>query len=273
MPKRKFVYATRRYTRARKTPTPRRAGGFMRRGRSSRGKSKGRVPILWLDRTVSFGLGIGQADTFPTPNVVKLHYNRLHNLQSTGTAGTFMPEELYRLNNIYDTVFSVGGTQPYYYDTLFGGNGAGAPYREWRVLRTKVEIQFFNDNSTSTTACFVGCGVGLDLSTTAQNVAASQLLMQRPNTRVVPCTANGNDQSCPAMTFWVDHKQLLGVKDMKDADNQVGTYNSGPNGNSINLLVFQFPVETSSTVTYDIWYRLHITFYVEARCLNTVDES
>jgi len=268
MPKRKYVYATRRYTRARKAPSARRAGGFMRRGR----RTSGRVPILWRDRTVAKGLSFPQADTFPSGQVVKLHYNVVGSLTCTGVSGTFLAEVLYRLNSVYDPQHAVGGAQPYYYDALFGGNGGAAPYNKYRVLRSRVDVLFFNDNSATTSNMMVGCSVALNLNATNGTVAASQLMMQRPNTRIVPLPPIV-DQSTPGFTFWVDNKQLLGRKDMKDADDQIANYDANPLGDEPRLGLFCFPIDTASVATVEIWYRLHITYYVECMGLNTSSES
>lgn len=243
------------------------------KSRSSVRQAKKRVAILWIDRTLAKGLGFPQADTFPETQVIKLHYNRMHSITSTGTSGTFIIEEFYRLNNIFDPVVALGGAQPYYYDTLFGTNGTSAPYYNWRVLKTRVDIQFYNDNSSNTASLMAGCCVALNLNGVAATVAGSQLMMQRPNCRILPIAPVSNGSSVNGMTFFVDHKKLLGVKDMKDADDQVGSHNAGITGPEVSLSVFQFPVDNTSTTTIELWYRLHITFYVECRTLNTVSES
>lgn len=243
------------------------------KSRSSRRAAKKRVPILWIDRTAAKGLGFPQADTFPETQVIKLHYNRMHSITSTGSAGTFIIEEFYRLNNIFDPVNALGGAQPYYYDTMFGANGTSAPYYNWRVLKTRVDVQFYNDNTANTASLMAGCCVALNLNGVAATVAGSQLMMQRANARIIPVGPLSNPSGVNGFTFYVDHKKLLGVKDMKDADDQVGSWNAGITGPEVNLSVFQFPVDTSSTSTVELWYRLHITYYVECRTLNTVSES
>lgn len=246
-----------------------------RRGRSIvlfSKKKKASKPILWLDRTAALGLGFPQANTFPAGQVLKLHYNVIGDLTSTGSAGTFMPEKFYRLNSIYDPDASVGGAQPYYYDTLFGSNGTSAPYRQWRVIKTKVDLQWYNDNTSSGAAMMVGASVALDLNATAGNVAASQLMMQRPHTRIIPLPVMTGPGGINGMSFYVDHKQLLGVTNMKDADDQIGNYNSGPSGAEIILGLLTFPIDTAGNGA-QVWYRLHITYTVECRTMNTVVES
>lgn len=242
-------------------------------GRYMKGKKKTRVAVLFRDRTVALGLGFGQADTFPQTQVVKLHYNYLLDMTMTGVSGSFVAQYAFRLNNIYDTVSAAGGTQPYYYDTLFGANGTAAPYRQWRVLKSKVDLQFLQDNSSATAAVMGGCSVGLDLQAIAGTTGGAQLAMQRPNTRIVPLSPLSSPSANNGMTVWVDHAKMLGVKDIKDADDQVGTYNSGPAGSEITFNVIAFPVDQTSDTSIQIWYRIHITYYVECRTLNTVTES
>lgn len=254
---------------------------MVRRGKSKLGlvwarsarKGKKRVPVLFVMQTIALGFQFPQADTFAVPFFTKLHYNVVADLNATGTAGTFMPEVQYRLNNIYDPVVAVGGGQPYYYDTLFGSNGTSAPYRNWRVIKTRVDILWYNDNTSASASMMCGATVGLDLNATAQTVAASQLAMQRPNTRIIPVMPNASSGAVAGMTIYVDHKQLLGVTNMKDADDQIGYYNAGQSGQEVTLQLFTFPIDTASTSTIQMWYRLHITYTVECRTLNTVTES
>jgi len=241
--------------------------------RSSKRQAKRRLAILWLDRTVSKGLSFPQADTFPPTQMLKFHYNLVSSITTTGSGGVFVAEAFYRLNNIYDPVVAVGGAQPYYYDTVFGDTGTSAPYRNWRVIRTRIDIQFYNDNSSNTASLFAGAQVGLDLSAVSATTGGAQQLMERPNARTIPVGPQVGGTATSGFTLWVDHKKILGVKDMKDADDQVGTYNAGPSGPAINLGLFQFPVDTGSVSTVELWYRLHITYYVECRTLNTVTES
>jgi len=235
-------------------------------------KSKKTKPILWLDRTAALGLSFPQANTFPAGHVTKLHYNVIGDLTSTGVGGTFMPEKFYRLNSIYDPDAAVGGAQPYYYDTLFGSNGTSAPYRQWRILKTKIDLQWYNDNTSSGAAMMVGASIALDLNATAGTVAASQLMMQRPNTRIIPLPVMTGPAGVSGMTIYVDHKQMYGVQDMKDADDQIGNYNSGPSGAELILALLLFPIDTAGAGA-QAWYRLHITYTVECRTLNTVVES
>jgi len=244
------------------------------KSRSARRGQKKRVAVLWFDRTVAKGLSWPQANTFPVPYYTELHYNLVLSMDVNPNAGVFLDEDLFRLNSPYDPVVAVGGAQPYYYDTLFGANGTSAPYGEYRVLRTRVDIQFYNDNTSGAASMMVGCYVGTDLSTTATTAAGAQLLMQRPNGRTVPCPPLSQSGATPGFTMFVDHKQLLGVKDMKDADDQIGPWNGNPPGTPVHLSVFCFPIDYSSTSTgIQIFYRLHITYYVECREQNTVSES
>jgi len=242
--------------------------------RSARRQGKKRVAVLFVDRTTAKGLGWPQANTFPVPYFTELHYNLVLSQDVNPNGGVFLDEDLFRLNSPYDPVVAVGGAQPYYYDTLFGANGTSAPYGEYRVLRSRVDIQFYNDNTSGGAAMMVGCYVGTDLATTATTAAGSQLLMQRANGRVVPCAPLSGGQATPGFTIYVDHAKMLGVKDMKDADDQIGAWNGNPPGTPVHLSVFSFPIDTGSTSTgIQIFYRLHITYYVECREQNTVSES
>lgn len=246
---------------------------YVFKSRSSRRYAKKRMAILWLDRTVSKGLSFPQADTFPPTQMLKFHYNVVSSMTSTGSGGVFVVENFFRLNDIYDPVVAVGGAQPYYYDTVFGDNGTSAPYRNWRVIRSRVDIQFFNDNSSASASLFAGVQVGLDLSAVSGTTGGAQQLMERPNARVIPVGPQVGGTATSGFTLWVDHKKLLGVKDMKDADDQIGAWNAGPTGPDVTLGLFQFPVDTGSVTTIELWYRLHITYYVECRTLNTVTDS
>lgn len=234
---------------------------------------KMRPAILWYNRTMGKGLGFPQATTFPAVYYTTLHYNKVGSLVSTGSAANFVASYFFRLNNVYDPDQTGTGGQPYYYDTLFGGNGAAAPYREWRVIRTRVDVEFYNDNTSGAAATMCGMTCDTNVSSVAATVAGSQLLMQRPNTRIIPVAPLSSGTATSGFTTYVDHKKLLGVKDMKDADDQIGTYNTSPTGAVINAVLWQFPIDTASVTQIEVWYRIHITYTVECRGLNTVDES
>lgn len=241
------------------------------KSRSHRRTAKKRVPVLWLERTTARGLMFPQANTFPVPYFTELHFNKVDSL--TVSAGTFVAEKQYRLSGPYDLEVAVGGNQPYYYDTLIGGNGTSAPYSAYRVIKTRVDVQFYNDNTSVNAALMVGATVGLNLNGVAATAAGAQLLMQRPETRIIPCPPQYAGGATPGLTMFVDHAKLLGVKDMKDADDQVGAYNGLPSGAEVGLILHSFPIDTGNTNTAEVWFRLHITYYVELRQRNTVTES
>lgn len=241
------------------------------KSRAARRTSKKRVPVLWLERTTARGLMFPQANTFPIPYYTELHFNKVDSL--TVSAGTFVAEKQYRLNGPYDPEFAVGGNQPYYYDTLLGGNGTSAPYSAYRVIRTRVDVQFYNDNTSVAAALMVGATVGINLNGVATTAAGAQLLMQRPETRIVPCPPQYAGGATPGFTMYCDHAKLLGVKDMKDADDQIALYNAVPSGAEVDLILHSFPIDTGNTSTAEVWFRLHITYYVELRQRNTVTES
>jgi len=213
--------------------------------------------------------GPSQAQTFPARMVTKMIFNQIGALTCTNTA---MAVKEFRLNSPYDPDVDLGGNSAYYFDTLCGGNGTLSPYRKYRVLSSKAEVEFVNQDNASA-GVYVGGTVGIDVDGVDSDADGANLLMQRPGTKLVPLGTSGSGNSQRALIFYNSHKDLLGVKDMKDADDQIGAYNGNPPGSEIDLDLWVFPVDWSDTTARTVYYRARISYTVEFFELNTVVES
>lgn len=213
--------------------------------------------------------GPTQSRTFPA----RLKTNLVYNINSYMSCDNSQLAQLfYRLNSPYDPDAAVGGNQPYYFDTLCGANGTGAPYAKFRVLWTKFHVEFYNQFSTQA-AMQVGAGVALDLNSVASSAAGMQLLCERGGFKVLPLLpAYSTGNQCGLHGF-VSHKDMLGVKDIKDADDQIGTYATNPPGSIIHLMIFAGPLDWADTTIRQVYFRLRIEFEVEFFDLNTSSES
>jgi len=216
-----------------------------------------------------YAFGAGQARTFPARLVTKLVYNEMAYLTFDSST---MAQPLYRLNAPYDIVVAIGGNQPYYYDTLCGPNGTLAPYYRYRVLYSTVYVEFMNVSNGST-GLYVGAGVALALNTVGNDAAGQQLLMQRPGFRFAPLGSSQGSNNQRGWKIFVSHKDLLGVKDMKDADDQCADYNGLPTGKEVNLMLVASCIDWTDATSRQVYYRLRIEQTVEFMDLNTVDES
>ena len=58
---------------------------------------------------------------------------------------------LYSINSLYDPNVTGTGNQPRFFDTLCGSNGGAAPYQQYRVYASKIEVTFIPTGSDSVT--------------------------------------------------------------------------------------------------------------------------
>ena len=72
---------------------------------------------------------------------------------------------LYSINSLYDPNVTGTGNQPRFFDTLCGSNGGAAPYQQYRVYASKIEVTFIPTGSDSVTMRGL-VGIGL-FNTTA----------------------------------------------------------------------------------------------------------
>jgi len=180
-------------------------------------------------------------------------------------------QKFYRLNGPQDIATAVGGTQAYFWDTLVGDNGGSQPYAKYRVLWSKFCVEF-NNYHEDTNPPIVGVVVAVGLNGVDSNAGGLELLMQRGGSKFVPlgCKSGSNNQR--SIKGFVSHKDLLGVKDMKDADDQIADAATTPD-KEINLMIACAPTDFSDTTSRNIAFRLKIEFQVELFELNNVLSS
>lgn len=216
-----------------------------------------------------YAFGASQARTFPARMVTKLVYNEMSYLTFDNST---IAQPVYRLNSCYDIVTAIGGNQPYYYDTLVGANGTGAPYSRYRVLYSNIYIEFMNISNAGT-GLYVGAGVGLNENGVSSTAAGQQLLMQRPGYRFAPLGVSTGSNNQRGWKIFVSHKDMLGVKDMKDAEDQAADYNSNPAGQEVNLMLTASVIDWADSTSRQVYYRLRVEQTVELMGLNVVEES
>lgn len=246
-PARAFQYA-RRYQKSKR--------GYMAEG------------LKWM-AVPSYAFGPSQSRTFPSKLVTKLVYNESSYMTFDNST---IAQPVYRLNSAYDIVAAVGGSQPYYFDTLCGANGTNAPYARYRVLYSTVTVEFINISNAST-GMNVGVGFGLNTNGVNSDAAGLQLLQQRPGYRHAPIGPSSGGTNKQSWRVFVSHRDLLGVKDMKDAADQVGDYNGNPPGAEVNLMLVAAPLDWSDSTSRQVYYRLRVEQTIEFLDLNVVQES
>lgn len=176
----------------------------------------------------------------------------------------------YSLNDLHDVDGS--GAQPYYFDTLCSANGGSGVYSSFRVLWSKVCVEF-NNITEDANPPTVGLVVGVGLDSVSSSGSGLELLMQRPGSKFAPLNVRTGSNNQRAIKAFVSHRDLLGVKDMKDADDQVGKYNTAPSGSSVECMVAVSPTDFSDSTSRFCRYRLRIEYQVEFFDLNTVSQS
>lgn len=233
-------------------------------------KNRTRPPLtngVSLQSVPFFNFGPVQARTFPARMVTTLCYNKNTTMDYKSIV---MTQTFYNLNDPNDV--NGGGEQPFYYDTLCGSNGTSAPYSRYRVLYSKFTVEF-NNAAQDTNPPICGVVVGLGLDSVPETAAGLELLMQRQGAKFVPLGCKSGSNAQRAIRGFVSHKDMLGVKDMKDAADQAAAYNGDPTGPAINLMVVAAPTDFSDATTRTVFVRIRIEMTVEFMDVNTVAQS
>jgi len=201
---------------------------------------------------------------FPKELFTKLHYTDLLEISVTDSA---FAQLTYNLNSLYDPYAGVGGHQPRYFDTLCGDDDGPAPYKKYRVLGTHVRATFVNDNSATSTAGIFGMHQRIDGQ---PQLGAILDTGEIPNTWKVDVNSGNSSQGIRRLSKMFKHKQVFGIKDMRD-DEETGAL-FGTNPAKLSLLdIFYQPYSASTSTT--IFVRVEFTYYCHFYDQNFVTAS
>lgn len=129
-------------------------------------RNVGRTPFL--PSGGSLGKKIFGASPFPAQKICKMYYAETF-LLASGTAGIVGPEQVLRLNSLYDVNFTGTGSQPYGYDQCV------ALYRKYVVDAVTVKITWYDPNAEGMIAIVTMQPSGSSATLTGQGIDALQM--------------------------------------------------------------------------------------------------
>jgi len=108
---------------------------------------------------------------FPDSMITKFKYGDQFTL--TASAGV-VDNHTFRLNSIFDPDLTIAGHQPMWYDQFLGASASSAPYKNFRVLSSKMKAIFAYVTAPATVAVNQGpCLVGIVPSTSSTLLAST----------------------------------------------------------------------------------------------------
>jgi len=186
----------------------------------------------------------------------KLRYNTTFSLASVvGSTAV----NVFRLNSLFDPDETNAGHQPRFFDTLCGADTTSAPYGKYRVVSAKIKVQFMNTNSSVTSIGYTGVHIRSDDSAV---ITSDLYVPELPNTSYKMMNVSTGISNFQKVQRTVSMKKILGVKDMKDAENTAAAYNQSP-ADVVYADVFYYPRDQSSspTIYCDCMIEFNIQFF------------
>lgn len=180
--------------------------------------------------------------------------------------------DAFMINSVYDPDIAAGGTQPQYFDSLFGPRTGTAPYSEYVVTGAKITATFTSRIQTEI-AENPGVAIWVDPSGTSfDSGIAFKDVMEMPWSRTAIIGRNVTSANPTVkLSMYVPIDKLFGVRRSTLIDSNIfrGTYNTNPGQQAIcNVAVYN----TSTTVVgqSSVDYFIKIVYYVRALRLNGV---
>lgn len=133
---------------------------------------------------------------------------------------------LYSINSLYDPNVTGTGNQPRFFDTLCGSNGGSAPYQQYRVYASKIEVTFIPTGSDSVTMRGL-VGIGLFNTTATGPSTLSEMLARSDYKNKTLGYWSGGHDICK-ITRRCNNAQFFDVKDIVDNPDHFASYNANP---------------------------------------------
>jgi len=192
--------------------------------------------------------------------MVKLKYHT--NISLSSSAGA-QAVNTFNLNSVFDCDATNVGHQPRYYDQLFA---SGGPYLNYRVLASKIKVQFMNDNTSAGALGYVGIFTRTSDASVPNDIDQWGEL---PNMKykLLPNMYSGQPT---IITKYVNIARQLGVKDIGDDEDAEGAYNGDPVDLVKADIIYRPLDEVTTTSIYAV---VDITYVVQCCDLQTIAKS
>lgn len=241
------------------------AGVAAASGSSQGGRRRARGPLRIFRRpksvrTLNWGKG-------PFPENLWTVVTYSDKFQLTCTAGA-LQSYTFRLNSLFDPNLTGTGSQPRYFDTLCGGNDTSAPYRAYVVKAAKMKLLAWPTSPDSTG---VTSAIGLTICPSATTGPTTvEELMMRSDTNYRTVSYYGGSRAITSVYRSADIADVLGVKDIEDANGTEALFNANPTNQAYGI-VSVAPLNGSTAAV--IQCNVEISFYVKFYSLNDVTDS
>lgn len=201
---------------------------------------------------------------FPREYTTQITFADNVTLTATGTPGTY----LYSFNGLYDPNVTGTGGQPRYLDTLCGANNGTAPYYNYRVFASKINVMAF---PTGTDAMVMRGYLGVGLyNTTATGPATLAEMRARGDYKVRFINYWYASNALAHIKRYSKVKSLFDIKDVKDDNDLVGDFTANP-AKAGRWAITWAPYDEVSTRTISMLVK--ITYYVTFFNRNDVADS
>lgn len=191
-------------------------------------------------------------NTFPKNLYTKLTYTDLDQINCVG--GT-IGQLTYNINDCFDPYNPIGGHQPRFFDALCGPQGGGAPYSNFRVFGCLVDLTFINlDPTVDQAEAF--CHWRLSNDSQLTDILD---IGEVYNTKHRTVGSGNSAKGIRRIKKFIKMAPMLGVKDLKDDPNTLGSDTASPS-ELVQLDIGVQPFELVN-VTYDVITKL--TYFVQ----------
>jgi len=162
----------------------------------------------------------------PFPLILRTAVTYGDNITLTQGAVTVPYTYSFCANKLYDPNNTGTGHQPRFFDTLCGANNGTAPYYQYRVISSKIEVTVFPTSSNGTNDNAMVSVLPRLPSATAPNSIME--MQERPFSKHAYVNTLGSYKPIKLHNF-VNCVSFAGQKDIEDAENLEGDYaGNGP---------------------------------------------
>lgn len=175
-------------------------------------------------------------------------------------------------NDIFDCYpASTTTAQPRFFDTLLGANGTAAPYRNFRVYGSKIELEIYNQINAQSQPNVVPSVYGIGaINSTSSPATTIEEMRERGDYRTATLGLSTGGHDLGKMKRYVTNKYLFGCKDLRDDEDTAGDFETSPERLG-QWVISVGPMNDSATSFYIC--NVKIIYYVQIFNRNDVIDS
>lgn len=200
-----------------------------------------------------------RAPTFPQKLFAKLTYNDTGFTATPAVGNSYLVQQAFRGNSIYDPDATGVGVQPYYYDTFAG------VYSRYRVYASKISVYVFSTDEAGTSPQIKTSIIPWPTSAGPTYTAPDDVRVLF-KCKQISWNQDRNDRKSTKLTNYAKTKQVF--ENLYDNDLWA---NIGSNPSTMWYWQLYFDTTNTSTET-DIVYDVKIVYYVEFSRKSTQNE-